>query len=51
MSKQYFKILIMGAAGAGSSTLHQNWVVSGVLCNWGNFIIRVNPSFKFNQYL
>lgn len=85
MSTQSFRILIMGAAGAGSSTLgkvlaqkHQwphfdsdeyywlptdppftdkrqpeeriqilsndlnkynNWVVSGVLCNWGNFII------------
>lgn len=85
MSKQSFKILIMGAAGVGSSTLgkalaqkhqwphfesdeyywlptdppftnkrppeervqllsndlnkHKNWIVSGVLCNWGNFII------------
>ncbi len=85
MSTQSFRILIMGAAGAGSSTLgkalaqkyqlphfdsdeyywlptdppftnkrspedrvkllsndlnkHDDWIVSGVLCNWGNFII------------
>lgn len=85
MAKQSYRILVMGAAGAGSSTLgkalaqknqwpnfdsdeyywlptnppftdkrtpeervkllseglnkHQNWIVSGVLCNWGNFII------------
>lgn len=85
MHNPFFRILIMGAAGAGSSTLgkalaqkhqwphfdsdeyywlptdppftdkrppeervqllsndlskHKNWIVSGVLCNWGNFII------------